>query len=263
MGWVAGPGGDRERATAARPRPTEAGGARWQPRARWCVWRCPRPRCCWAGARPSGRTSRHRRCPGSQGWSGDSWRTLADEAPRHAQPRDDEWWRQFDDPVLDQLVAEAQRLNPGVRTAGLRILESRAQLGIAGSALYPQLQQVSADAPGCGQPTAATATAAPSGSFGAGLRPRPGSWTSGASSSAASSRPMPPTSRASRSTTTSRCWSRRRRRASTRRSAPPSCGCASRTRTPRCSSAASRSPSACSAAATMPSSTCSRPARTT
>jgi hypothetical protein len=84
--------------------------------------------------------------PWLQGWSGGAWRTLADEAPRSAQPRDDEWWRQFDDAVLDRLVAEAQRLNPGVRTAGLRILEARAQLGIAGSALYPQLQQVNAEA---------------------------------------------------------------------------------------------------------------------
>ena len=57
----------------------------------------------------------------------------------------DEWWRNFDDPVLEQLVAEAQRLNPGVRTAGMRILEARAQLGIAGSGLYPQLQQLTGD----------------------------------------------------------------------------------------------------------------------
>jgi outer membrane protein, multidrug efflux system len=84
--------------------------------------------------------------PWLQGWSGGAWRKLAEEAPRRAQPRDDEWWRQFEDPVLDQLVAEAQRLNPGVRTAGLRIMEARAQLGIAGSGLYPQLQQVNADA---------------------------------------------------------------------------------------------------------------------
>ena len=91
----------------------------------------------------------------------------------------------------------------------------------------------------------------------------PGNWTSGASSSAASSRPMPLTSPASRSTTTCRCWSPPRRRASTDRSAPPSCGCASRTRTRRSRRAAWRSPSACSAAATTPSSTCSRPARST
>ncbi|HEY6086781.1 MAG TPA: efflux transporter outer membrane subunit [Burkholderiaceae bacterium] len=84
--------------------------------------------------------------PWLKGWPGGAWRTLADEAPRSTQPRDDAWWRQFGDPVLDQLVAEAQRLNPGVRTAGLRIMESRAQLGIAGSGLYPQLQQVNADA---------------------------------------------------------------------------------------------------------------------
>jgi multidrug efflux system outer membrane protein len=56
------------------------------------------------------------------------------------------WWLNFNDPVLDRLIAEAQRQNPGVRTAGLRIMEARAQLGIAGSALYPQLQQLSGQA---------------------------------------------------------------------------------------------------------------------
>ena len=44
-----------------------------------------------------------------------------------------------------RLVAEAQRVNPNVRTAGLRIMEARAQLGIAGSALYPQAQQATSD----------------------------------------------------------------------------------------------------------------------
>ena len=42
-------------------------------------------------------------------------------------------------------MEEAQRLNPGVRTAGLRILEARAELGIAGSNLYPQLQELGGD----------------------------------------------------------------------------------------------------------------------
>jgi NodT family efflux transporter outer membrane factor (OMF) lipoprotein len=73
----------------------------------------------------------------------------ATQSPPLVQP--DNWWRVFDDPVLDQLVAEALRMNPGVRTAGLRIMESRAQLGIAGSALYPQLQQVSGDVLRVGQ----------------------------------------------------------------------------------------------------------------
>jgi outer membrane protein, multidrug efflux system len=61
--------------------------------------------------------------------------------PTRPRAETEAWWLNFNDPVLDRLVAEAQRQNPGVRTAGLRIMEARAQLGIAGSALYPQLQQ--------------------------------------------------------------------------------------------------------------------------
>lgn len=59
-----------------------------------------------------------------------------------AQQRDQAWWRNFNDPVLDRLIEQAQQLNPDARIAGLRILEARAQLGIADSTLYPQLQQV-------------------------------------------------------------------------------------------------------------------------
>lgn len=66
-----------------------------------------------------------------------------------AAPAD--WWQVFDDPVLDRIVSTAQQSNPGVRVAGLRILEARAQLGIAGSALYPQLQQASAQVLEVGQ----------------------------------------------------------------------------------------------------------------
>lgn len=67
---------------------------------------------------------------------------VANTAAKPAQPAVDQWWRYFHDPVLDALIAEAQRQNTDVRTAGLRILEARAQLGIAGSGLYPQLQQL-------------------------------------------------------------------------------------------------------------------------
>jgi len=52
------------------------------------------------------------------------------------------WWRLFDDTVLNDLIDTLKRENPSLRIAGLRILESRAVLGIAGSNLYPQVQQL-------------------------------------------------------------------------------------------------------------------------
>lgn len=51
------------------------------------------------------------------------------------------WWRRFNDPVLDRLIDIAREDNPSLRIAGLRILESRATLGIATSLRYPQAQQ--------------------------------------------------------------------------------------------------------------------------
>ena len=81
----------------------------------------------------------------------DEWSAVVTEVAEASAPAGgpssiDEWWRNFHDPILDQLIAEAQLRNPGVRTAGLRIMEARAQLGIAQSALYPQLQQLQGDA---------------------------------------------------------------------------------------------------------------------
>jgi multidrug efflux system outer membrane protein len=78
-------------------------------------------------------------------WTGGSLESLAADprGPRSGQTQ--EWWRNFDDPVLEHLVAEAQRVNPNVRTAGLRIMEARAQLGIADSTRYPQVQQATGE----------------------------------------------------------------------------------------------------------------------
>lgn len=50
------------------------------------------------------------------------------------------WWRLFDDPVLNRLIDLAKQENPSLRIAGLRILESRATLGIARGSRYPQVQ---------------------------------------------------------------------------------------------------------------------------
>ena len=76
---------------------------------------------------------------------GGSLKSLAVDPQAPRKPQTQEWWRNFNDPVLDQLVAEAQRVNPNVRTAGIRIMEARAQLGIAGSTLYPQVQQATSE----------------------------------------------------------------------------------------------------------------------
>jgi len=55
-----------------------------------------------------------------------------------------QWWQRFGDPVLSNLIEQARAGNPGLRIAGLRILESRAVLGIAIGLKYPQLQQINA-----------------------------------------------------------------------------------------------------------------------
>ena len=53
-----------------------------------------------------------------------------------------EWWKIFNDPVLNGLVDKAYQQNLTLQSAGLRILQARAQLGIAIGRFYPQLQQV-------------------------------------------------------------------------------------------------------------------------
>ncbi|RLA04447.1 MAG: TolC family protein [Gammaproteobacteria bacterium] len=55
------------------------------------------------------------------------------------------WWQLFNDPILNKLIDEARQENYSLRIAGLKIVESRALLGIADSTLYPQLQMVSGD----------------------------------------------------------------------------------------------------------------------
>ena len=51
------------------------------------------------------------------------------------------WWEAFADPVLGGLIALAYQNNPDLKVAGLRVLEARAQLGIAAGTPYPQVQQ--------------------------------------------------------------------------------------------------------------------------
>ncbi len=52
------------------------------------------------------------------------------------------WWTVFNDPVLDALIENAYQQNLPLQIAGIRILEARAQLGIAVGNSYPQSQQL-------------------------------------------------------------------------------------------------------------------------
>jgi len=56
------------------------------------------------------------------------------------------WWKALGDPVLDELIDLAHQQNNNLKIAGLRVLESRAQLGIATGNKYPQAQVVAGDA---------------------------------------------------------------------------------------------------------------------
>lgn len=81
-----------------------------------------------------------------QAWI-DHWDSpaLEQSSQRDLHPDLRQWWQVFGDPVLDRLIAEADAHNSDLRIAGLRVMEARAQLGIAQSGRYPQLQQASVD----------------------------------------------------------------------------------------------------------------------
>jgi NodT family efflux transporter outer membrane factor (OMF) lipoprotein len=54
-----------------------------------------------------------------------------------AEPADPNWWKLFNDPVLTDLERRVAGENLDVRIAGIRIAESRAQLGVVGAAQFP------------------------------------------------------------------------------------------------------------------------------
>lgn len=70
------------------------------------------------------------------------------------------WWTLLADPELNRLVTEALEANDRLTIAGLRVLESRAQLGIATGLQYPQTQVVAGGATGLSASENAANTAA-------------------------------------------------------------------------------------------------------
>ncbi|ENC6720888.1 TolC family protein [Vibrio harveyi] len=54
-----------------------------------------------------------------------------------------QWWQQFNDPTLNQLVDMASQQNLDLEATGLRIVQARSLLGISTGLQYPQVQTVS------------------------------------------------------------------------------------------------------------------------
>lgn len=74
-----------------------------------------------------------------------NWINQSDPRVSRREANVSEWWKVFKDPDLEQLVGEARQQNLTLQLAGVRILEARAQLGIASGFEYPQLQQLNGD----------------------------------------------------------------------------------------------------------------------
>ena len=67
----------------------------------------------------------------------DSWHTELVEGLEPGRYEPEAWWRTFDDPMLDDLIALAESRNLNLRIASSRIREARAEYGIAASDLFP------------------------------------------------------------------------------------------------------------------------------
>jgi NodT family efflux transporter outer membrane factor (OMF) lipoprotein len=70
------------------------------------------------------------------------WQEAANPAVDSSRDQYRDWWNVFNDPVLSRLIEVAYEQNLTLRTAGVRVLEARAQLGIAIGEIYPQQQQL-------------------------------------------------------------------------------------------------------------------------
>jgi NodT family efflux transporter outer membrane factor (OMF) lipoprotein len=75
----------------------------------------------------------------------DQWLDADDKQIRSEPDQHAEWWKTFNDPVLDQLVQNAYAQNLPLQIAGLRVLEARAELGFVTGHLFPQVQQARGD----------------------------------------------------------------------------------------------------------------------
>ena len=74
----------------------------------------------------------------------EKWLEQGNKSVDFAASEHRDWWAAFNDPRLTRLIQLAYQQNLTLRTAGVRVLEARARLGIAIGEFYPQQQQLGA-----------------------------------------------------------------------------------------------------------------------
>ena len=72
----------------------------------------------------------------------DTWLDAENEKVDTSSVVYQDWWGVFNDPALTSLIDTAYQQNLSLQVAGLRVMEARAQLGIATGLKYPQSQSV-------------------------------------------------------------------------------------------------------------------------
>ena len=75
----------------------------------------------------------------------DQWLESGDPSVHTDRQEYESWWTVFHDPTLDRLIDIAYKQNLTLMSAGTRVLEARATLGVAIGEFYPQTQQIGAN----------------------------------------------------------------------------------------------------------------------
>src|SRR6202453_4867669 len=74
-----------------------------------------------------------------------NWIDASDKRVRTEADDLSKWWTVFKDPVLNGLICDAYHQNLTLKEAGYRVLQARAQLGIAVGEFFPQTQAMTGD----------------------------------------------------------------------------------------------------------------------
>ena len=71
-----------------------------------------------------------------------TWLETRDKQVVTGEAEEVQWWKTFNDPVLDSLVEEAYRQNLSLRVAAVRVIQAMAQRGVAVGQIFPQTQEL-------------------------------------------------------------------------------------------------------------------------